>query len=261
MTRAVPILTYHHVNPQEGDMVTVSVNHFEDQMAFLHRKDYHTLFVSELAEWMEGKKTIPKKSLALTFDDGFWDNYEFAFPILKKFGIKATIFIVTGWVPEERDPDRPREVVPHHECNELTARGKGSQIALTWQEIKELEGSGLIRIESHTHSHNKELYRDIPALKEDLRRSREAIQTHLNRPSTSLCWPGGRYNQESITAASEAGFIALCTTRRGLNQPGGDLLRLKRVTVKDSGFQWLRKTLFLFSHPLWGRFYAKIKPA
>jgi peptidoglycan/xylan/chitin deacetylase (PgdA/CDA1 family) len=260
MTRAVPILTYHHVNPLEGDMITVSVNHFEEQMSFLHRKGYHSLFVSELVEWMEGKKTLPKKSLVLTFDDGFWDNYEFAFPILKEFRIKATIFIVTGWVSEERTPGLVREVIPHHQGNQLIAQGQGHHLAMTWAEIKALQDSDLIEIGSHTHSHNKELYLDRPALKEDLQRSRKAILDHLNKNSQCLCWPGGRYNQESIDAAREAGFMALCTTRRGLNQPGGDLSRLKRVTVKDSGYQWLRKTIFLFSHPRIGGVYAKIKP-
>jgi peptidoglycan/xylan/chitin deacetylase (PgdA/CDA1 family) len=260
MTRAVPILTYHHVNHLEGDMVTVSVNHFEEQMSFLHRKGYHSLFVSELVEWMEGKKRLPRKSLVLTFDDGFWDNYEFAFPVLKKYRLKATIFIVTGWVSEGKGPSLSREVIPHQQGNQLIARDQGNLLAMTWPEIKALQDSGLIEIESHTHSHNKELYQDRSALKEDLKRSRQAIFDHLNKNSTCLCWPGGRFNQESIVAAQETGFISLCTTRRGLNHPGGDLLRLKRVTVKDSGYQWLRKTIFLFSNPLLGKIYAKIKP-
>ena len=260
MTMAIPILTYHHVNPLEGDMVTVSVNHFEEQMSFLQRKGYHTLFVAELVEWMQGKRTVPKKSVVLSFDDGFWDNYQFAFPIIRKYRIKATIFIVTGWIPEERDPGRAREVIPHHQGNQLVAQGHGDQIAMTWPEVKELQDSGLIEIESHTHSHNKELYQDIPALREDLGRSREAIQSHLRKNSTCLCWPGGRYSPESIIAAREAGFSALCTTERGLNQPASDLSRLKRITVKDAGPSWLRKTIFLFSHARLGKLYATIKP-
>jgi peptidoglycan/xylan/chitin deacetylase (PgdA/CDA1 family) len=261
MTRAVPILTYHHVNPLEGDMVTVSLNHFEEQMAFLHRRGYQTLFVSELVEWMVGAKRLSKKSVVLTFDDGFWDNYEFAFPVLKRYGIKATIFIVTGWISEGKASDLTRKIITHHEANQLTAQGQGKHIAMTWEEVKELQDSGLIEIESHTHSHNKELYQNGPALQEDLKRSRQAIFDHLQKESSCLCWPGGRYNQASILAAREAGFKALCTTKRGLNQPGGDLLQLKRVTVKDSGFPWLRKTIFLFSNPLLGKLYARIKPA
>jgi len=260
MSKAVPILTYHHVNPLEEDMVTVSVNHFEEQMSFLKRKGYHPLFVSELVEWMEGKRDIPQRSVVLTFDDGFWDNFQYALPILRKYHLKATIFIVTGWMSEENRTTVSREVVSHHQCNELVSQGQGDQIAMTWPEVKKLQDSGLIEIESHTHFHNKELYLDIPALKEDLRRSREAILKHLHKTSTCLCWPGGRYSPESIKAAQEVGFTALCTTERGLNQLGTDLLRLKRVTVKDDGFQWLRKTVFIFSRPRLGKIYATIKP-
>jgi peptidoglycan/xylan/chitin deacetylase (PgdA/CDA1 family) len=260
MTMAVPILTYHHVNPLEGDMVTVSVKNFEDQMSFLLRKGYHTLFVSELVEWMQGIRNVPKKSVVLSFDDGFWDNYEYAFPILKKYRLKATIFIVTGWISEERNKVRPREVIPHHQGNQLIAQGRGHEIAMTWPEARQLQDSGLIEIESHTHSHNKELYRDILVLKEDLTRSREAILNQLNKKSTCLCWPGGRYSPESILASQEVGFTALCTTERGLNQPGNDQLRLKRITVKDAGFPWLRKTIFIFSHARLGKMYATIKP-
>jgi peptidoglycan/xylan/chitin deacetylase (PgdA/CDA1 family) len=258
--QAVPILTYHHVNPLEGDMITVSVNHFEAQMAFLQRSGYHTLFVSELVNWMQGENPIPKKSLVLTFDDGFRDNYEFAFPVLKKYGIKATLFIVSGWISGERPPVKSGEVIPHHQCNQLIAQGRGDQIAMTWPEVQELQDSGLVEIESHTNTHNKKLYQDASALKEDLNRSREVIADHLKKNSTCLCWPGGGYNRESINAARGAGFTALCTTERGLNQPGGDLSQLKRVTVRDAGSWWLWKTIFLFSHPLWGRLYAKIKP-
>lgn len=260
MTRAVPILTYHHVNPLEGDMVTVSVNHFDEQMSFLRRKGYRTFFVSELVEWMEGKRELPGRSVILTFDDGFWDNFHYAFPVLRKYGLKATIFITTGWLSETTRLPGSQEVVSHHQCNQLIAQGLGSQIAMTWPEVRLLQDSGLIEIESHTHSHNKELYQDRLALKADLNRSRQAILDHLNKSSTCLCWPGGRYNRESIAVAREAGFAALCTTERGLNQPGGDLLRLKRVTVKDTGYKWLRKTIFIFSHPLPGRLYATIKP-
>jgi peptidoglycan/xylan/chitin deacetylase (PgdA/CDA1 family) len=260
MTKAVPILTYHHVNPLEGDMVTVSVKHFEDQMSFLQRKGFHTLFISELVDWMEGKRTLPKRSVVLTFDDGFWDNFHFAFPILRKYGLKATIFVTTSWLSDENRLHGSQEVVPHHQCNQLIAQGLGNQIAMTWPEVRQLQDSSLVEIESHTHSHNKELYQNVPALKEDLRRSKEAILNHLNKITTCLCWPGGRYSSESILAAQEVGFTALCTTERGLNQPGSDLLRLKRVTVKDDGFQWLRKTMFIFSQPPLGKMYATIKP-
>jgi peptidoglycan/xylan/chitin deacetylase (PgdA/CDA1 family) len=260
MVKAVPILTYHHVNPLPGDMVTVTPEHFETQMAWLSGQRYRSLFIEELLDWMAGKIILDQKAVVLTFDDGYLDNLRFAYPILKKFGLRATIFLVTGWAGVEREEGDFERVYSHRECRELTEAGKAQQLALTWEEARRLEEEGLLRIESHTHQHNKNLFADRGALRESLRLSQEAFQGHLGKKSTCLCWPGGRYNAESLEAAREFGFSACCTTERGLNVPWGDPRRLKRITAKDTGAGWLRKTLFLFSRPWLGSLYVRIKP-
>jgi peptidoglycan/xylan/chitin deacetylase (PgdA/CDA1 family) len=260
VVKAVPILTYHHVNPLPGDMVTVTPDYFKAQMAFLSRSGYRSLFIDELLDWMAGKNPLTGKAVVLTFDDGYRDNIRFAYPILKKFGIKATIFLVTGWAGEgRRDEDRDR-VYAHRECRELSEAGLADRIALSWPEARRLEEEGLVRIESHTHEHTKNLFADGAALKKSLRFSQEALQTHLGKKSSCLCWPGGRYNAASLEAAREFAFTSCCTTERGLNRPGGDPWRLKRITVKDTGAGWLRKTLFLFSRPGLGNLYVRVKP-
>lgn len=260
MAGAVPIITYHHVTPIEEDMVTVSLIHFQAQMAYLYHQGFTTLSLKELLMILEGSRPLPKRPVALTFDDGYWDNYRFAYPILKKYGFKATIFAVTGWMAEDRAGFPPEQIVTHHQCWDLIDQGRAAEIALTWPEAREMEESGLIRIESHSHAHNKNLYQDPPALKENLKISQETFLTHLKRTSSALCWPGGRYNEQSLDIARELGFRSCCTVERGLNRPGSDPFRLKRVTVTDAGPRWLKKTLFIFSNPCLGSFYAKIKP-
>ncbi len=260
MVEAVPILTYHHVNPLPGDMVTVTPEHFEAQMAFLRRSGYRSLFIDELLDWMAGKNPLTGKAVVLTFDDGYRDNHRFAYPVLKKFGIKATIFLVTGWAGEKQGDGAGDRIYSHRECRELSEAGRADRLALGWPEARRLEEEGLVRIESHTHEHTKNLFADLRALKDSLRLSQEALQIHLGKKSTCLCWPGGRYNAASLEAAREFGFTSCCTTERGLNIPGGDPWRLKRITVKDAGIGWLRKTLFLFSRPRWGNLYVRLKP-
>jgi peptidoglycan/xylan/chitin deacetylase (PgdA/CDA1 family) len=241
-------------------MVTVTPEHFAAQMAFLQRSGYRTLFLDELLDWMAGKKALNEKALVLTFDDGYLDNYRHAYPVLKKFGLKATIFLVTGWSGREREALDRQRIFTHQECRELQEAGRPERMALTWPEARRLEGEGLVRIESHTHEHTKDLFADVEALRESLRLSQESFQRHLGKKSTCLCWPGGRYNAASLEAAREFGFTACCTTERGVNIPGGDPWRLKRITVKDAGAGWLRKTLFLFSRPRLGRLYVRLKP-
>jgi len=260
VARSIPILTYHHINTIKEDMVTVRVDHFEAQMAFLHRQGYRTLFIHELVSLLRGDHPAPTRAVALTFDDGYRDNYRFAFPILKKFGLKATIFVVTGWMAKDRAGPSPEQTVTHHQCQELVEQGRAAEIALTWDEAREMEESGLIRIESHTHTHVKNLYRDHSTLKINLKISQQTFSNHLKRTSSILCWPGGRYDAQSLAVARESGFSAFCTTERGINVPGSDPERLKRVTVKDAGTIWLRKTLYIFSNPLLGSCYSKIKP-
>jgi peptidoglycan/xylan/chitin deacetylase (PgdA/CDA1 family) len=260
MADSIPILAYHHVNRLEDDMVTVSEDHFEDQMAFLRRRGFTALFISEAVDCLVGKKALPPKPVVLTFDDGYRDNYQCAFPLLKRYEIKATIFIVTGWMGAHRHPAQDEKTWTHSQCRDLVEQGRGDQIALSWEEARVMEESGLVQLESHGHSHDKERYRDEEGLRQDLRMSQDSFARYLNRESRHFCWPGGRYHTASLTIAHELGFISTCTTERGINVPGCDPLHLKRVTAKDAVSSWLKKTLFIFSSPLLGGLYAKIKP-
>ena len=260
MGRSVPILTYHHVNPMPGEMITVTPDHFEQQMAFLLRERYRSLFIDELLDWMGGRMVLNQKAVVLTFDDGYRDNYRFAFSILKEYGMKATVFLVTGWADADRGERKEPRLFSHQECRRLAERGEAARMALSWEEAREMETSGLIRIESHTHHHQKNLFADSASLRESLRLSQEAFQRHLGKKSACLCWPGGRYNKESLEIAGQLGFRSCCTTERGVNVSGQDPFRLKRITVKDAGAGWLRKTLFIFSRPRIGAFYARLKP-
>ena len=260
MVQSIPILAYHHVNPLINDMVTVSLNHFEDQMGFLHRRGFTSLFISEAVECLLGRRGFPAKPVVLTFDDGYQDNFQFAFPLLKQYGIKATIFVVTGWMGEHRIPGTGEITPSHRQCRDLVEQGQAARIALSWEEARLMEESGLVQLESHGHSHYKDQYLDLPGLRQDLRLSQESFSRHLARESRHFCWPGGRYDEPSLKVAGELGFLSTCTTERGINIPGGDILRLKRVTARDDFSPWLKKTLFIFSSPLLGGLYAKIKP-
>jgi peptidoglycan/xylan/chitin deacetylase (PgdA/CDA1 family) len=259
--KSIPILAYHHVNPLTNDMITVSLMHFESHMAFLHRRGFTSLFVSEALDCLMGRRALPSKPVVLTFDDGYQDNFQFAFPLLKKYKIKATIFIVTGWMEEQRIPENEKNLLTHRQCMDVVQQGQAARIALSWEEARLMEESGLVEFESHGHSHNKDLYRNIPMLRQDLYLSQECFIRHLNRESRHFCWPGGRYDASSLKVPGGLGFLSTCTTERGINIPGSDPMRLKRVTAKDDSAPWLKKTLFIFSSPFLGGLYAKIKPA
>ena len=81
--RPVPVLMYHHINPHKGDMVTITPEAFEGQMEYLYRAGYRTLKIAELIAYINGGLTLTQKAAVITFDDGWLDNYMYAFPILK----------------------------------------------------------------------------------------------------------------------------------------------------------------------------------
>jgi peptidoglycan/xylan/chitin deacetylase (PgdA/CDA1 family) len=253
---------YHHVSPVAGDMITVSPAHFGAQMAFLKKGGYQTLDPDQLLAVLEGREKPSKRSVLITFDDGFLDNYLFAYPVIKKLGLNATIFVVTGWV--EAASGQPMDSgnfspVSHKEAQKMVRSGHAAEVIINWDQAREMEESGSIRIESHLNSHQKNLSRE--QLGEELVLSRKLIEKNLRKKCQYLGWPWGNFDREAIDLAKKSGYKGMFTVFRGINGQGSDPARIRRIAVKDTlpGW-WLRKTLFLFSHPRLGGIYAALKP-
>ncbi|WP_169763686.1 polysaccharide deacetylase family protein, partial [Campylobacter mucosalis] len=95
---SVTVLMYHHVLNEPDQVITRSVEQFRAQMKFLCDNNYKCLTSSEFLAYKNGELVLPKKSVFITFDDGWRDNFYYAYPILKEFNLSATIFIVTSWI-------------------------------------------------------------------------------------------------------------------------------------------------------------------
>lgn len=164
---SIPILMYHHVNELKGSF-TISPDDFQAQIEYLARKNYQTLFLDELIHSLrEGKE---RKKVVITFDDGYLNNWVYAYPILKKYNLKATIFVITSRIKEKSSSYRfnledlwsgkiKKEGLPrisnHYESNLRCVRNpEGSDDHITWEEAKEMLQSGLIDIQSHSHLHS-----------------------------------------------------------------------------------------------------------
>ena len=145
----IPVLMYHSVSPSftliPNRGLSVSPELFEAHMSYLKNNNYKVVFLDSIVSHMKQKEILSGKTIAITFDDGYRDNYEYAFPILKKFGSPATIFMSTDFIRNDTPPDIPGLSISRHPC--------GDKAYLSWQEINELEKSGLIKVESHGKSH------------------------------------------------------------------------------------------------------------
>jgi peptidoglycan/xylan/chitin deacetylase (PgdA/CDA1 family) len=153
----IPVLNYHSVSAdpewlQIGEQVSLAPAALERQLAYLERHGYRSLFVSEVHRVLtgDGRREPRGKFVALTFDDGYADNWIAAFPLLKKYGVKATLFVSTSFI-SEAEGCRPT----------LDEEGKPGQGALdwsgylTWPELKAMQVSGLIEVQSHACTHTR----------------------------------------------------------------------------------------------------------
>jgi len=157
----IAVLNYHSISSDPtwlriGDKLSLSPEAFERQLAYLSRRGYRTLFISELHQMLAGKKEFERgrRYVALTFDDGYADNWVAAFPLLREYGMKATLFISTDFI-DPADRTRPRFEHAKDSRSELEWEGY-----LTWPELRQMHASGLIEIQSHGTQHARVFCRD-----------------------------------------------------------------------------------------------------
>lgn len=151
---SVPVITYHSVGPNVDGWawpeLTASLEVFESQMSALATSGYQAITLDDLYSYMMLGKEIPTQAVVLTFDDGYLDNYVYAFPILKKYGFKATIFMPTEFV----DPlETPRKTLDDVWNGMIAMHDLPSPGFLSWAEMRLMESSELIQIESHSTTH------------------------------------------------------------------------------------------------------------
>ncbi|MBI5328274.1 MAG: polysaccharide deacetylase family protein [Deltaproteobacteria bacterium] len=251
---------YHHVNPHKGDMVTVSPDVFEAQMRFLKETGYRTLSADELIGFICGDIVIKEKAVLITFDDGYLDNYVYVFSVLKKYNIKATIFIVTDWVEKSSEAGvgslelKTKELPNHEDGKRLINEGKTSKVIMNLNMIKEMQESGLVEFYSHTMSHKKCDQLSEMELYEELSGSKIIIEKRLIKTCQYLCWPYGRYNDTAVKIAKDTGHKALFTTNRGVVKAGSDPFAINRIVVKDS-VAWFKKRMLLYTNSFAAKIY------
>ena len=184
----IPILLYHQICDggliRKNQRSCVSTKCFNEQMEFLFRKGYITISLNDIFDWIDGEKKHPKKSVCITFDDGHRDNYYNAFPVLKKYGFKATIFISPKQMGNEMWYSRKlrKWVRAFDDDDDLYFE------FLTWPQIREMDNHG-ISFQSHTCSHP--YLTELPRRKviEEIMDSKNILERELGKPVRFLSYP------------------------------------------------------------------------
>lgn len=260
---ALPVLMYHHVSPAPG-LVTIAPATFKAQLEWLDRHGYRTVGCHELARFLAGE-ALPAKSVMLTFDDGYLDNFTYAHPLLAALGQKAVLFLITGWLGHGPVRTAPAMAATHGECAARVKAGHADDVMLRWSEVERMAAAGTFEFHSHTHSHRR-WDREIadPAqraagLAEDLSLSRASLQSQLGAVSAHLCWPQGYHDADYRRVARAAGFDYLYTVEKGTCTPASAPERLPRVVVKDRADGWFGRRLWLYRHPALTAGYLRLR--
>ena len=238
---AVPVLLYHHVNHHAGDTVTVTPEVFAGQMRFLAEAGYRTLTPGELLEFVKGSAAA-SKAVLITIDDGWLDNYLFAYPVLLQYRFKATSFLVTGRVAAARVDSLPDALPCHDEAKRLINMGEAGRVVMDWDIVRKLQGEGLMEFYSHTVTHRRCSSLGAAELAAELQLSKAMLEAETGRGCPYLCWPYGDCDEATVQAALAAGYSATFTTVDGFTLPGSDPAVIRRIEVKNS-VEWLQQRL------------------
>lgn len=255
--KAVPVLMYHHVSPVPG-LVTISPENFRAQMRWLAGHGYTTIGCDDLARFIGGEP-LPEKSVVISFDDGYLDNWVHAHPIMAEQGLHGVIFLITGWIGD--GPARPHAGMAnapatpaHRACMEAAQAGHTDEVMLRWSEVLAMREAGTFEFHSHTHTHTRwDLAESDPAARDaklamDLEQSRGALRERLGAATPHLCWPQGYHDDAYVATALAQGFTMLYTTLPGTNTTSGKATHLRRIVVKGDA-DWLGGRLWIYRHP------------
>jgi peptidoglycan/xylan/chitin deacetylase (PgdA/CDA1 family) len=244
----VPVLCYHRVLPglAESDppVYTLTPEQFAAQMAFLAAQGFRSLTFDDYAGYDEGRATPPARAVLVTFDDGYADNYHYAWKIASHYGIKLNLLLCTGLI-EGTTPstygDLSREAKLHREKFPDLWR------PLSWPEVKEMADNG-VSIGFHSHSHRN--YGRITAneIAEDLTLGLNLLDLKLGVRPKAFAFPGGSagtYNSAVVFLMRSCGLELIFTTRLGRTRLGSKSNLFSRLMIYQSDdLEVFRRKLF-----------------
>lgn len=201
----IPILMYHSISDSDpNNTLLVPINQFDEQIKWLKESGFTPMLLDDVIEAFNTGK-VPEKPVAITFDDGYSDNYTDAYRILKQYDMKATFFIIT---------------------DKIDVDGWYMNSSM----LKEMSTSGM-GIENHTSRHIEftKISREdkITIIKEGIEKLKEKIGIE----SKYICYPVGKYDEETIEVEKELGIKAAVTTEGGISSLSDGLYSLKRVRI------------------------------
>jgi len=202
------VFLYHSVTNQDvNDPPDIGVKLLERQLIYLLKHGYEAVFLSTVADKYNAEKKVPAHWVTLTFDGGNEDFYSNVYPLLKKYMIKATFFVVTSLI--------------------------GGPF-VTWEQLKEMRASGLVEIGSHSQDHLAATCASLEEIKKDTIGSKAVLEERLGGKVLVYSYPFGAVNAQAESVAKEAGYIgAVGIAYRLWEFPLNDIYNMRRIYVSE----------------------------
>ncbi len=228
----LPILMYHHILKEESRQgkYVISPEELEQDLIYLKEKGYETVTTEDVIRFVYKGTPLPEKPIMLTFDDGYYSNFVYAYPLLKQYNMKGVLFLIGQYTDEYSKSGEENPNYSH----------------VTWERCREMIKDGTMELQNHTygmHSFNTDrqgsskrkgetLWQYHFALSQDLKKLQKRFQEETGYVPRGFAYPFGVVSPESVEVLKELGFLATFTSQEGINlispqNPQG-LYRLKR---------------------------------
>jgi Predicted xylanase/chitin deacetylase len=222
----VPVIMYHSIDCNDKKTkLSVSPESFERQMEFLKKHKYNVVGLDKIVAYLQKKEAVPPRTVAITFDDGLYNNYECAYPVLKKYNIHATMFVIVKLI--------------------------GTPGYAGWKQIKEMSDSGVVTIGSHTMSHLWLPAMGSKNLAYELRQSKDILERELGKKVNFLCYPIGARDFRVEKATRDAGYLCAVATNTGMTAPADNIYAIKRIKISRTSDNLLAFFLEVSGYYTW----------
>lgn len=216
----VPVLLYHHIQPQsiasEKGQTSLNVDNgiFDQQMGYLASKGYHTISAEELVNALVAHTQLPSNSIVVTMDDGYLDNYVYAYPILQKYHLIGNLMVPTG----------------------LLGNTSGTNSYYNWDQLKEMVGSGVMFAYNHTWSHFAMATGPSDKDTFEIKTAQEQLQEHLGKAYPLFVYPYGSGQTVGWVQklVKDNGFLAAFSTLGGRYDCEGNMFYLPRIHIGNA---------------------------
>lgn len=231
MNGKISILMYHQI----GDFPPMTAHRstychyrrFAAQMAYLHRFRYNVIGLDHAVSALRGERPVPARAVVLTFDDGYENFYEYAFPVLQRYGFPSIVYLLSGLIGRNSEW--------------FAADGRDTPPLMSKERILQLQQAG-VDFGSHGVSHVKFAQVGMKQAEDEIRRSKMMLEELLGREVKHLCYPYGSHNKQVVELAREAGYQTAVTCVRASATAGDDLLALPRKAISYgdnlAGYFW-----------------------